>query len=235
MEDNVGMPSSIEMLENPIWHSLISGHSRWAIGNDLARRHPADVAPFVGVGAGTPEAEAVLQQLVSPGEKVGIAGIAPTFGSGWQVDQEGEIQQMVFRSSTEVSNFEPDVRVMTEADFPAMLDLAGLVYPAYFRPRTPELGEYLGLFEGDRLCAMAGERFAMPGHREISGVITHPDFQGRGYASRLVRHLTARIQAKGELPFLHTEHDNERALAVYERLGFERSRMVPVWMIVRQD
>jgi hypothetical protein len=30
-----------------------------------------------------------------------------------------------------------------------------LVYPHYFRPRTPELGRYIGIYDGGRLAAMA--------------------------------------------------------------------------------
>ena len=47
-----------------------------------------------------------------------------------------------------------------------------------------ELGGYLGVFDGDRLMAMAGQRLAPPGFAEISAVCTHPDFRGPGARRR---------------------------------------------------
>ncbi|MFN8613361.1 MAG: GNAT family N-acetyltransferase [Vulcanimicrobiota bacterium] len=37
----------------------------------------------------------------------------------------------------------------------------------------------------------------------MSGVATHPNIQGRGYAGLLTRFLVARILARAEVPFLH--------------------------------
>jgi predicted GNAT family acetyltransferase len=67
---------------------------------------------------------------------------------------------------------------------------------------------------------MAGERmFARP-LREISGVCTHPDFQGRGLARRLMQLLLRRELQRGETPFLHVMRDNAGARALYARMGF---------------
>jgi ribosomal protein S18 acetylase RimI-like enzyme len=72
------------------------------------------------------------------------------------------------------------------------LELAKLTNPGPFGLRTIELGEYFGCFEGPRLIAMAGERMCAGPFREISGVCTHPDFQGRGLARRLMMKLIRR-------------------------------------------
>ena len=48
------------------------------------------------------------------------------------------------------------------------------------------MGQYLGIFDGDRLVAMAGERMTLAGFVEVSAVCTHPDYRGRGYAKQLV-------------------------------------------------
>jgi predicted GNAT family acetyltransferase len=82
------------------------------------------------------------------------------------------------------------------------------------------MGRYFGIYDGERLAAMAGERMHCEGHREISAVCTHPDYLGRGYARRLIAELTNRILDGGETPFLHFAHENVRAKALYERLGF---------------
>ena len=60
--------------------------------------------------------------------------------------------------------------------------------------------------------------------REISGVCTHPDFQGRGLARRLMNKLICRQMQRGEIPFLHVMHDNSVAHQFYERMGFRDYR-----------
>ena len=67
---------------------------------------------------------------------------------------------------------------------------------------------------------MAGERMKPAGFTEVSGVCTHPDFRGRGYAGKLMRMVAQRIAARGETPFLHAYADNAGAIALYENLGY---------------
>jgi putative acetyltransferase len=56
------------------------------------------------------------------------------------------------------------------------------------------------------------------------GLGVHPDFGGRGVGERLIR--TAMDYSRNWLGITRMElevfHDNERALRLYERLGFER-------------
>jgi predicted GNAT family acetyltransferase len=86
------------------------------------------------------------------------------------------------------------------------------------------LGDYLGVFDGGRLVAMAGERFRLPGHTEVSAVCTHPDGRGRGLASALVARLVAGIESRGEQAIMHAARANSPAVRLYTHLGFERRR-----------
>jgi len=70
------------------------------------------------------------------------------------------------------------------------------------------------------LIAMAGERMALPGLQEISGVCTHPDFAGRGYARKLTRALLSRHRRRGVRSFLHVSEGNAGARRLYESMGF---------------
>src|SRR5207245_10762538 len=82
--------------------------------------------------------------------------------------------------------------------------------------------------------AMASERLRLPGHSEISAVCTHPEYQGRGYASFLIKMLVEHIRSRGELPFLHVRSANTRAIQVYERLGFWK-RATLNYAVLRHD
>ena len=100
-----------------------------------------------------------------------------------------------------------------------------------FTVRTVDLGGYLGVFDGTTLIAMAGQRLAPTGFREISALCTHPDHRGRGLAAGLTSVVAQRILERGERPFLHHAADNHPARRVYEALGFEFRREV-TWRVL---
>ena len=115
-----------------------------------------------------------------------------------------------------------------------MIALTELTKPGPFGKRTHELGAYLGLREGGKLVAMAGERLKVPGHTEVSAVCTHPDRAGQGYAGILMTEVMKRIRGRGEVPFLHVRQDNVRAVEVYKRLGF-RERKLGHFAVLRKE
>lgn len=118
--------------------------------------------------------------------------------------------------------FEP----LTEADAPAMLALATLTRPGPFRSATHRLGPFIGVKRQGELIAMAGRRLRVDGFTELSGVCTHPDHRGRGYAASLSRAVVGEILASGEAAFLHAFADHDATIAFYRGLGFEvRARM----------
>jgi hypothetical protein len=80
---------------------------------------------------------------------------------------------------------------------------------------------------------MAGERLRLDSFTEVSGVCTHPDHRGRGYAAALMRKVAGRILDRGETPFLHAYASNREAIALYEALGFAVRREVLMTRLTR--
>jgi predicted GNAT family acetyltransferase len=111
--------------------------------------------------------------------------------------------------------------------------LTALVFPGYFRRRTPQMGAYVGIRREGRLAAMSGERMKVRGFEEISAVCTHPDFAGRGYAAALVNYIARNMLQRGIIPFLHVNETNRRARDLYERVGFENRMTLPLWLLKR--
>jgi predicted GNAT family acetyltransferase len=95
------------------------------------------------------------------------------------------------------------------------------------------MGSFLGIRIGGRLASMAGERFRFPGYTEVSGVCTHPEFCGRGLARKLSAAVAARIESRGERPFLHAWKTNQPAISLYHSLGFEIRTEVDVKILER--
>ncbi|SDE21060.1 FR47-like protein [Mucilaginibacter pineti] len=79
---------------------------------------------------------------------------------------------------------------------------------------------------------MAGQRLHALPFAEVSAVCTHPNHLGRGYAKQLLIQQVNRIQAANQTPYLHVKDTNERAISVYESLGF--AKRIPVFFYVIQ-
>ena len=78
--------------------------------------------------------------------------------------------------------------------FVSLLPRLWLTEPGPFRPRTIDLGGFVGVFHGDELVAMAGQRLRPPGYCEVSSVCTHPDARRRGYAAFVSAHVADEIR-----------------------------------------
>jgi GNAT superfamily N-acetyltransferase len=225
---------TLDTLNNPIWSALTTAQAHFAIGGPVAKRYPADVAPFIGVSEPTAAAAEALAGLVSPGEVVNIVALTPKLDKGWELLATGNIVQMVWRDDAPTPDEDTtDITPLTDADTPDMLALTALVFPGYFRRRTHEMGEYFAIRQNGQFAAMAGERMKVHGCEEISAVCTHPDFTGRGYAARLIKLIVARQLKRGIVPFLHVNETNARARALYVRLGFADRAILPLWLLKR--
>jgi ribosomal protein S18 acetylase RimI-like enzyme len=220
-------------LDNPVWSSLTTAQSGFASGSDRARRYSPDVAPFLAVDERDPDEDAAAA-LVEANERVYFAGVAPELSSRWDVKYASSVVQMVCDRPAEPSDETVGVTTLSEEHLDDVLGLTALVYPEFFRRRTPILGTYLGIFQDGRLASMAGERMRPQGYQEISAVCTHPDFTGRGYAARLITALSRAASSRGVTPFLHAGRHNVRALALYERLGFRERKDIGLWSVTKR-
>jgi ribosomal protein S18 acetylase RimI-like enzyme len=223
-----------EALDNPVWSSLTSEHA--ALGRRLPHvaRYHADVAPFASVDVGGTAGSEELAELVAPDESVLFVGPTPELSSTvWRVDPLESIAQMI--SDLRCLQFEgPPITELSAAHAADVLDLTSRVYPHYFRPRAMTMGRYLGIYDGDKLAAMAGERMRFGRHVELSAICTDPAYLGRGYAQRLVGRLVADIRDANRIPFLHVSHRNSRAKTLYEHLGFRFRADIPLVAVHRR-
>jgi ribosomal protein S18 acetylase RimI-like enzyme len=202
------------ILDRPIWSALATLQVGFARGDELARRFPADVSPFVAGRDASDTARDAIVALMPEGDDISFAEVDPPAPPVGIVETRALCLQMVWeRFAAEESAF--DIRPLGESDAAEMLALATLTRPGPFRARTHTMGRFVG-----RLIAMAGERLHVPGFHEISAVCTHPDFRGRGLGAALMRLIGARMMQEGDQPFLHTYAHNDVAVALYRKLGF---------------
>ena len=217
-------PALVRQLDNPVWSCLTTRHAHLALGNALARRYPVDISPIAGLPNAGAANIAALEALVDVGDTMATPGpYVPSCRRTGRCccpapdDPHGRATLPGRRRC-----------FAWPEDVPEMLALVELTQPGPFRPRTIELGRFLGIRENGKLVAMAGERMWIGDCHEVSGVCTHPGVQGRGYAKALMARVINRMLRSGETPFLHVESPNVRAIAVYRALGFVTRAAFPL-------
>jgi predicted GNAT family acetyltransferase len=225
--------AEFDVLDNPVWTALTTGHRSLARSSGRARRYPPEVSPFAAVETPTATAFADLSNLVAAEETVGMCTANPIEASpGWQILRTRPLEQMVCPSWEHAPVSSP--LELGAADLPEMLALTAATEPGPFHAATIQTGRYFGIRAADgRLVAMAGERLKAEPFTEISAVCTDPAFRGRGYAKSLVTFLVGLILSEGLTPFLHVKGENE-AKALYERLGFHIRRTMQLTVMTRQ-
>jgi len=182
--------------------------------------YPPSIAPFVAIPTAdiVPDLESARRHGL--GDPAYFVGACPTsLPDGWRFASRSYILQLFPTADIPEAGEDAGI-VLGETDRIAMRELTQIAFPDFFRERTADLGLYLGVYEGARLIAMAGERLALPGQQEISGVCTHPDFTGRGLARQLTRALLSRHRRRGVRSFLHVSEGNAGARRLYDSMGF---------------
>ena len=218
-------------LDNPPWFALTTKQAHLGRREELAARYHPDVAAFAGVANTTPEAFRQLGLLVAPGGHVllTLPELLPPV-EGVNAERLFAVCQMVDNGEAASAAQDGVVR-LGAADAPEMVALALETKPGPFGPRTHEMGSYIGIRDGGRLVAMAGERMHCEGYTEISAVCVSDAHRGNGIAGRLMGILRREIRERGETPFLHVRDDNATAIGLYERLGFQTRRTFHLYRV----
>ncbi len=218
------------LLDNITWHTLSGPHAKFAAGTGDVRRYTFGFSPIVGFADAQHPSFDVLARFCRPGEHFYCENWNGPAPADWKVEVESTMFKMVWGGGTPEDEV-PEAVLLGPKHAGAALELATRTQPGPFGPRTIELGDYYGVFDGPWLVAMAGERMQAGNFHEISGVCTDPAFRGRGLARKLMNKLIRRQLARGETPFLHVMHGNTGARRLYEEMGFVTHREVVVRVI----
>ena len=219
------------VLDRPVWNALTGRQAALAKGDARAWRLAEDYGVFVAAADWSAENLAAVRDLIPAGGSLWtVEAERQTPPPGTAMLKEAHLHQMVAETLTPAPPPAFEIVPLGEADAREMFVLARLTEPGPYNEGTHRLGQFVGVKHDGRLVAMAGERLRPTGFTEVSGVCTHPDFRGRGYAGGLMRHVTAAILARGETAFLHSYASNAGTIGLYESLGFRfRSEM---WSLI---
>lgn len=228
---HISMISENSKLDNPVWFSLSETHKDMAIDLDNVKFYSPDHCPFGGfikIG-GTAKS---LDRYSALASNFFVVGDQPKFDTRLTLNKELVCNQMVLDHTVEIDDDEEILELDTihRAD---LLDLVNLVQPGYFKNKTPELGNYYGIYKEGQLVAVTGERMKMNGFTEVSAVVTRPGHTGRGLAKKLVAYTSNRIFLENKIPYLHVAEENTGAIKLYEKLGFVTRRKMSFWNFIK--
>ena len=219
---------------NPVWHALHTKHREFSVASGEACRYPPDVAPFAAVAGSSAGAMRDLASLLGAGEAVWI--FAEEYLAVEELNRLETLKclQMVLPEEVTPPEREMDLAQLSAEDGPAMVALTDVAFPGFFRSRTYAMGSYFGVRMEGRLIAMGGERLMLDGYPEVSGVCTHPDHRGKGYAASLIWEVVRKHRREGDVSWLHVGAANLKAIELYLRMGFVKSREVTLHRIMRR-
>lgn len=223
-------------LDNFVYQALRTGDEHLNISSGSVKFFDPEVSPFVGYAEDHTRPFEELHDLLPENRRI-LIGSRKNLQElkGWQLQHAIEGAQFVFDSSSEIA--EPALKPVPlgKEHINQMIDLATLTKPGPFGKRTIEFGHYHGFFDGEKLISMTGQRMHVNEYTEVSAVCTHPDHLGKGYAAALLQHQLRLIITQGKKPYLHVRADNERAIALYERLGFVRNGVMNFYFMRRES
>ena len=214
-------------LDNPIYEALNTEDSNLNRGDKVVAYFDEAVSPFVAMQNWDEMSQQYALNELPENRSWSVMIAKPIiFLEEFEIIFSIPLYQMICTNLLSYSDIDLQVQSLNDFHIPEMLTLTALTKPGPFLDRTIDFGNYIGLFEEDKLIAMAGERMHLEEYTEISAVCTDPNHLGKGYGRQLVSVLANQIKQKGKTPFLHVRYDNLRAIEMYKKLGFEiRSEM----------
>jgi len=222
-------------LDNPTWNALISHNSHLGDGNERARYFHSDVSPFVALPDNSADGFHALYEMITHQQPLLLETPEEiSIPENWKTLNCITGIQMVCNNPNDIAFTGPEPAPLNDTHIPEMIALTKLTDPGPFRTHTIDFGHYRGIFSGDQLVAMAGQRLHAFDYAEISAVCTHPDHLGKGYAKTLLSYQINRIAKAGAIPFLHVRADNHRAIGVYESLGFSTRGTVYFYVFLKK-
>lgn len=223
------------ILDNPAWNALISGNAHLSFGDGRVRYFDKEVSPFAAFNENTSANFSLLAELLPDSRPaLFVSRVETDIPAPWKVLRTIRGFQMVHHQLNNTQAIQTELIRLTHEHVPQMIALTKLTNPGPFALRTIEFGHYYGVFGDDKLVAMAGQRLHAFNYAEISAVCTHPAYTGKGYARQLLNRQVQRITAASEIPFLHVRYDNDRAIQLYESLGFYKRREVYFYFMVKE-
>ncbi|MBI1800874.1 MAG: GNAT family N-acetyltransferase [Chloroflexi bacterium] len=225
--------SQLDHLGNPILASLLTTLRPFSqiitSEHGIAARLDSRSLPLAGYHAqSSDQAMPLVEKMLADFHVIGLISYneieRASLKQRFKVRVGFPIIQMVFMERPHDNWPIGPVEELRTSDYGEMKALVDLTQPGPFGEDSPRIGRFIGIRADGRLTAMGGLRMQSNRVAELTVICTHPDYRRRGFANRIVTALVDDLLTSNLTPFLHVHPQNTGAIAVYERLGFERRR-----------
>jgi len=217
-------------LDNPIWYALKEIHKQYAIEFNGCKFYYPELSTFGAIGPNGVSEKASDQygQLTS---LFYMVGGSPKTGLQTQIKKQITANQMILFTPFDIELTESITILDSDEQKKELYDLVDFVQPGFIREKTVEMGTYFGIYKDNRLIAASGERMKLNAFTEVSSVVTHPNYNRKGYAKQLIKQTTDKIFAEKKIPILHVEENNVHGIKLYEHLGFITRRKIKFCLV----
>ena len=214
-------------LDNPIYFALAETHKEFCIDYAGAKFYTPQHCAFGGfaVTENTIETINEYSKLIN---NFYVVGDKPNFGTSISLIKNIVCNQMIIQNEIDYE-ITTEIIQLEEKHHHELFELINLVQPGFFKHKTTALGDYYGIFNDNKLVAVSGKRISMNSFTEVSAVVTHPNYTGKGFAKQLVSFVTNNIFEENKIPILHVAETNINAINLYEKLGYYTRRKISFW------
>ncbi|MFM2395167.1 MAG: hypothetical protein RLZZ546_3150 [Bacteroidota bacterium] len=220
-------------LDNPVFYALNQDHAHFQIGDKNTKFYLPEICPFGATEDG--KVCQNLEEIITHHEPFFLFGGDRHEYKNFEYFKEVKCMQMVCKHALPVQINSEIIEIKNHKTQKDLIALVQLMQPGYFREGTLHMGNYFGIYVEGKLVAAAGERIKLNGMTEISAVVTHHEYGGRGYAKELMSYLLNKIFGEDRIAFLHVLETNGHAISIYEKLGFAKRRTISLHLYQRKN
>jgi ribosomal protein S18 acetylase RimI-like enzyme len=186
---------------------------------------------------------AALEALISlhPGPRFSFGSLRPEHRSAVQRYFVFTRPQTMFRMSVSPDSFQPSDGRAIRLTGRTLAEINRLYASesgaSSYQPRHIDEGVYFGVFVDGRLVSIAGTHVVSysEGVAVVGNVFTHPMYRGGGLATIATSATTAALLERCPLVVLTVERENEPAVRVYQRLGYETQCTLHETPLIRKE
>jgi len=143
----------------------------------------------------------------------------------YKMRSQGKHYKMALNDKSSLTNFDcSEVVQLKSKDLDEILQLYKEGYPGnWFDARMLQTKQYFGVRRENRLVSVAGIHVYSEQHKvaALGNIVTHPDFRGNGLGKSVTARLCQSLSKKVDHIGLNVKSDNEIAISMYEKLGFQ--------------